>query len=121
MLATVWLLERGSPESKPIGKEGAESDRAQRIGGWAGPDAPNWARVRRIRTWVYSNSLLLVMLAIFFGCASAAHRSQSRSAPRTTPPAPTARRGDQASSRLRILPVALRGSESRNSTSRGTL
>jgi Domain of unknown function (DUF6766) len=67
MLATVWLLQRGSPESKPIGKEGTESDRAQQIGGWAGPDAPSWARVRGTRTWVYSNSLLLVMLAIFLG------------------------------------------------------
>ena len=67
MLATVWLLQRGSPESKPLGEEGRESDRAQQIGGWAGPEAPRWARVRGIRTWVYSNSLLLVMSVIFVG------------------------------------------------------
>jgi Domain of unknown function (DUF6766) len=67
MLATVWLLQRGSPESKEPGSEGTESDRAQRIGGWAGPDAPGWARVRGIRTWVYSNSLLIVMAIIFLG------------------------------------------------------
>ncbi len=36
-------------------------------------------------------------------------------------PRPRRREPPQASSRLRILPVALRGSESRNSTSRGTL
>jgi hypothetical protein len=67
MLATVWLLQRGSPESKPIGEEGAESDRKQRVGGWAGPEAPQWARVRGIRNWVYSNSLLVVMAVIFLG------------------------------------------------------
>jgi hypothetical protein len=67
MLATVWLLQRGSPESKPPGTEGTESDRAQRIGGWAPPNAPTWARVRGVRTWVYSNSLLIVMAIIFFG------------------------------------------------------
>jgi hypothetical protein len=67
MLATVWLIQRGSPESKPPGEEGIESDRRQQIGGWAGPEAPTWARVRGIRTWVYSNSLLIVMLIIFLG------------------------------------------------------
>jgi hypothetical protein len=67
MLATVWLLQRGSPESKEEGKEGLESDRAQQIGGWSGPDAPKWAQVRGIRTWVYSNSLLIVMAVIFIG------------------------------------------------------
>jgi hypothetical protein len=67
MLATVWLLQRGSPESKDLGTEGTESDRAQRIGGWAEPDSPGWARVRGIRTWVYSNSLLIVMGIIFLG------------------------------------------------------
>jgi hypothetical protein len=67
MLATVWLLQRGSPESKEPGTEGTESDRAQRIGGWAPSDAPGWARVRGIRTWVYSNSLLILMALIFFG------------------------------------------------------
>jgi hypothetical protein len=67
MLATVWLIQRGSPESKPPGREGAESDRGQEIGGWGGPRAPKWARVRGVRTWVYSNSLLIVMALIFVG------------------------------------------------------
>jgi hypothetical protein len=67
MLATVWFLQRGSPESKEPSKEGTESDRTQRIGGWAGADAPEWARVRGIRTWAYSNSLLIVMAVIFIG------------------------------------------------------
>jgi hypothetical protein len=67
MFFTVWLIQRGSPESKPPGEEGTESDRRQMVGGWGGPDAPRWARVRGIRTWVFSNSLLIVMLAIFLG------------------------------------------------------
>lgn len=65
ILATVWLVQRGSPESKEIGKAGLESDRDQRVGEHAGPDSPKWARVSGIRTLVYANSLLLVMGAIF--------------------------------------------------------
>jgi hypothetical protein len=67
MLATVWLIQRGSPESKPVGDEGTESDRRQRIGGWAPPDAPGWARIRGFRSWMYSNSLLVVMVIVFLG------------------------------------------------------
>jgi hypothetical protein len=67
MLATVWLVERGSPESKPVGEEGLESDQRQRIGGHAGADSPDWAKPRGVRTFVYSNSLLIVMSIIFFG------------------------------------------------------
>jgi hypothetical protein len=67
VLVTVWLVQRGSPESKPVGEEGPESDRRQQIGGWSGPVAPQWARVRGIRTWVYSNSLLIAMALIFAG------------------------------------------------------
>jgi hypothetical protein len=67
MLATVWLIQRGSPESKPPGDEGTESDRRQRVGGWAGPESPEWARPRGIRTAIYSNSLLIVMALIFIG------------------------------------------------------
>ena len=35
MLATIWLVERGSPESKPPGQQGMESDQKQKIGGHA--------------------------------------------------------------------------------------
>src|SRR6478672_2193363 len=38
MLATVWLVERGSPESKPPGTEGLEGDKEQKIGEHADPD-----------------------------------------------------------------------------------
>jgi hypothetical protein len=67
MLATVWLIQRGSPESKQPGEEGTESDRRQRIGGWASPRAPTWARARGIRTAIYSNSLLIAMAIVFVG------------------------------------------------------
>jgi hypothetical protein len=68
ILATIWLLQRGSNESKPLGDAGLESDRKQKLGPHAGPRAPAWAHHRGgVRRWLLSNSLLLVMTAIFFG------------------------------------------------------
>ena len=67
MLATIWLIERGSPESKPPDKQGTESEKEQKIGRYAKQDSPDWARPRGIKTFVYSNSLLIVMSIIFFG------------------------------------------------------
>jgi hypothetical protein len=67
MLATIWLIERGSPESKKPGEEGTESDRKQKIGEHAQEDSPDWAKPRGIKTFVYSNSLLIVMSIIFVG------------------------------------------------------
>jgi hypothetical protein len=67
MLATVWFLQRGSPESKELDQAGRESAEEQRIGGHADPDSPLWARVGGWRTRIYSNSLLIVMALIFFG------------------------------------------------------
>jgi hypothetical protein len=66
-LATVWLIQRGSPESKQPGREGPGSDRKQKVGGYAEPESPEWAKPRGIKTFVYSNSLLIVMSIIFFG------------------------------------------------------
>jgi hypothetical protein len=65
ILATVWLVQRGSPESKPVDKAGAESDREQWVGRYAGRGAPKWARVGDWRTAIFSNSLLIVMGTIF--------------------------------------------------------
>jgi len=67
MLATVWLIQRGSPESKPVGDEGVQSDQHQKIGGYADPGASGWAKARGIRSAIYSNSLLIAMSIIFFG------------------------------------------------------
>jgi hypothetical protein len=66
ILTTVWLLQRGSPESKPLDKPGRESDSDQRVGAHADADSPRWARVGGLRTRVYENSLVIVMTAIFF-------------------------------------------------------
>ena len=67
MLATVWLIERGSPESKPPEEAGRESDEEQKVGEHADPDSPGWAKAGGIRTAVYSRSLFIVMSLIFFG------------------------------------------------------
>jgi hypothetical protein len=63
--ATIWLVQRGSPESKKPGDEGPGSDKEQMVGQFAEPDSPSWAKTRGLRLAVYSNSLLLVMGAIF--------------------------------------------------------
>ncbi len=65
ILLTVWLVQRGSSESKPPGHAGLDSDREQRVGAFAAPDSP--APVRRGGGWarLYSASLTVVMAAIF--------------------------------------------------------
>ena len=65
ILATIWLVQKGSNESKPLEDVGLESDQKQKIGGYAPPNAPGWAKARGWRTLVYENSLLLVMALIF--------------------------------------------------------
>jgi hypothetical protein len=65
ILLTVWLLQRGSPESKELDKAGGESEKEQKLGRYADPDSPAWAKAGGLRTRVYSNSLVLVMSAIF--------------------------------------------------------
>ena len=65
ILATVWLIQRGSTESKKPDKVGLESDEDQKIGEHADPDSPEWAKAGGLRTFVYSNSLLAVMAAIW--------------------------------------------------------
>jgi hypothetical protein len=66
ILATVWLLQRGSPESKELDQAGGESDERQKVGRHATARSPRWARVGGLRTWIYSNSLVLVMITIWF-------------------------------------------------------
>jgi hypothetical protein len=66
VLATIWLLQRGSTESKELDKAGPESDQEQKVGGHAQQNSPKWAKARGFRLWLYSNSLLLVMGLIFF-------------------------------------------------------
>ena len=63
--ATVWFVQRGSPESKKPGDEGTDTDENQQAGRHAPADAPRWAREEGWRRVVYENSLVIVMGAIF--------------------------------------------------------
>jgi hypothetical protein len=67
LTATVWLLQRGSPESKEVDKAGRESDEDQKVGAHAQDDSPAWAATGGWRTRIYSSSLAIVMGAIFLG------------------------------------------------------
>ncbi|MEX2210791.1 MAG: DUF6766 family protein [Gaiellaceae bacterium] len=67
ILATIWLVQRGSNESKPPEYVGLESDQKQQVGGYAPADGPRWAKTGGWRTLLYGNSLLVVMLVIFAG------------------------------------------------------
>jgi uncharacterized protein DUF6766 len=63
--ATVWLVQRGSPESKPVTRIGLESDADQQIGPHAQAASPRWARTGGWRTALFSRSLGLLMGALF--------------------------------------------------------
>ncbi len=65
VMATIWLVQRGSPESKAPGDIGRESDRRQQLGRFATTASPPWARTGGWRTAVFSRSLGTVMAAIF--------------------------------------------------------
>ena len=67
ILLTVWLLQKGSPESKTLDDAGRESDEEQKVGEYADADSPAWARARGLRQFLFANSLGLVMGAIFLG------------------------------------------------------
>jgi hypothetical protein len=67
LMATVWLLQRGSPESKELDKAGAESDKDQKVGEHAVKDSPAWAKAGGWRTRIYSSSLAIVMGLLFLG------------------------------------------------------
>jgi hypothetical protein len=71
IVATVWLIQRGSSESKEPDTEGGGSDEEERLGAHAQPDSPRWARVGGLRTAVYSNSLLIVFSALFLAAWAA--------------------------------------------------
>ena len=67
VLASVWLVQKGSTESKTVDQAGSESDREQKVGRYADEDSPKWAKARGLRLWLFSNSLLLVMGTIWVG------------------------------------------------------
>jgi hypothetical protein len=65
IFATVWLVQRGSNESKQIDEAGLESDQKQKVGDYAEERSPLWAKMGGWRTAIYSYSLMIVMSAIF--------------------------------------------------------
>jgi hypothetical protein len=65
ILATVWLVQRGSPESKKPEEIGTESDRDQLVGPHAREDSPLPVRAGGLASRLYSNSLLILMGTIF--------------------------------------------------------
>ena len=66
IFATVWLVQKGSNESKQLDSVGIESKQKQKLEGYAPENGPRWAKARDVRRVIYENSLLLVMTAIFF-------------------------------------------------------
>ena len=62
---TIWLVQKGSPESKKPGDEGLGTDKDQLVKQHARDDSPKWAKVSDWRHTLFSNSLLLVMGTIF--------------------------------------------------------
>jgi hypothetical protein len=67
ILLTVWLVQKGSPESKQLGTAGVESDQRQKVGPHAQRNSPRWAKVAGIRRTLYENSLVLVMGTFWLG------------------------------------------------------
>ena len=67
IVLTVWLVQRGSPESKPVDETGGEDDKKQQVGRHASAQSPRWARAGGWRTTLYSNSLGIVMGLFFLG------------------------------------------------------
>ena len=65
ILLTVWLVQKGSPESKPLDKIGRESDEDQKVGVHALDDSPAWAKATGWRRSLFSRSLGLTMGLIF--------------------------------------------------------
>jgi hypothetical protein len=65
VMATIWLVQRGSPESKSIDDIGLEPDEQQKVGQFATEKSPKWARTGGWRTAVFSHSLGLTMAGLF--------------------------------------------------------
>jgi hypothetical protein len=65
IVLTVWLVQRGSPESKPVSEIGRQSDKKQLVGQYAKPDSPAWAKAGGWRRALYSSSLGILMGLLF--------------------------------------------------------
>jgi hypothetical protein len=67
ILATVWFIQRGSPESKPPRQVGLGTDEEQKVGRHADANSPKWAKVGGLRTTIFSYSLVSVMTTLWLG------------------------------------------------------
>ena len=65
IFATIWLVQKGSPESKELTETGLESDEKQLVGEYSNPKSPKWAKISGWRHSLFSNSLGLTMGLIF--------------------------------------------------------
>jgi hypothetical protein len=67
IVATTWLVQRGSSESKKLDDIGTQSDSEQKVGRYATERSPRWARVGGWRTAIYGRSLAAIMTFFFLG------------------------------------------------------
>jgi hypothetical protein len=67
IFGTIWLVQRGSPESKEPEHAGRMTEEEQLLGPHAKDDSPTWAKADDIRRVLFSNSLLLLMGSLFVG------------------------------------------------------
>ena len=65
IVATTWLVQRGSSESKKLDEIGTGSDKEQKVGRYAEPNSPGWARAGGWRTALYGRSLGAIMTFFF--------------------------------------------------------
>jgi hypothetical protein len=66
IMATIYLVQKGSPESKKVDETGVESDEDQKVGAHAQPDSPRPAhRSSGLLLHLYAHSLCYVMGALF--------------------------------------------------------
>jgi hypothetical protein len=65
IFATIYLIQKGSNESKKPKDIGRERDEQQLLGAHVKRNSPRWAKHGDVRTIIYSNSLLLVMTSIW--------------------------------------------------------
>ncbi|MEP7019580.1 MAG: DUF6766 family protein [Pseudonocardiales bacterium] len=79
IVATTWLIQRGSSESKEAADVGLGSEKAQKIGRYATAKSPSWARAGGWRTALYSRSLGTIM-AFFFLMSMVAQSIAGRAA-----------------------------------------
>jgi hypothetical protein len=65
IIATIWLVQKGSPESKELDQTGLESDEEQLVGEYSNQKSPAWAKASGWRRALFSNSLGMTMGLIF--------------------------------------------------------